>query len=177
MTGQGRGAGGDGDAIRRTAVGVLAWCGAVVTAGWLSWLAIDSAGRQVVAPLPATAAGSTATASTSTPSTPTPSTTPSATSSTPPVSMTSPSSPAALPRTVTTRAGTAAATCAGGSVDVLYATPLAGWRASVKDDGEHARVEFRSGDERVRLDLTCGQGGVEVKEDDHGGSGGAGADD
>jgi hypothetical protein len=78
---------------------------------------------------------------------------------------------------VTTRGGAAAATCAGDSVDVLYATPLAGWRASVEDDGDQARVEFRSGDERVRLDLTCRQGAVEVKEEDHGGSGGSGSDD
>ena len=101
---------------------------AVVAAGWLSWTAIDAAGRQVVGPVvpagPASAA-------------PSPTVTSSPTES-PATSPTSPTSVVAAQRTVSTRGGSLAASCPAGAASVLYATPADGWRAEVEAEGVEA---------------------------------------
>lgn len=150
---------------RRAVVAVAVWLVAVVAAAWLSWAAIDSAGRQVVAPLPvATDAG--ASPATGTISAPEQTGSPTASPTGSPAPTPSGSAPGAT-HTVTTRGGTAAASCAGGAPAVDYATPADGWRADIEPEGgEGIRVEFRSEGERVRLAITCSGGVVQVSTED-----------
>ena len=135
-----------GTSRRRALLLVAGWVVAVVAAGWLSWTAIDAAGRQVVGPVvPAGPASS---------ATPSPAVSPSPTES-PSTSATSATSAETSQRTVSTRGGTLAASCPAGAASVLYATPADGWRVEVEQEGVEAHVDFRRGEDRVRVRLDC----------------------
>ena len=166
---------------RRAAALAAAWLVAVVLASWLSWTAIDAAGRQVVAPLPAAsvpASAGTATTETGAGTSATTSPTVTATQSpTAPTATPTPTAgPAASRRTVTTAGGTVAAACLGQTPTVEYATPADGWRAEVEQEGgEGLRVDLRSEDERIRLEISCAGGAVQITtEENRSGSGGGG---
>jgi hypothetical protein len=148
---------------RRAVAAVAVWLLAVGVAGVLSWRAIDSAGRQVVAPVPIGQPSADAPA-------PTASHSPTSEAPTAPTSSSSSTEPA---RTVSTRGGTAAASCTDGVAVVTYATPTVGWRVEVEpEDGGDMRVDFRSDEDRVRVRFTCRTGGPEGEtEEDGNGSG------
>ena len=160
-------------------VAVVGWVVAVAVVGWLSWTAIAAAGREVVAPVvPSTAAEVTRTEADGTP-TPTPSgPDPTAPSSSTTSSSTSPPpvGPSPVAQTFSTRGGSVAVSCAGEALTVTYATPANGWRVkSEPESGSSAKVEFRSDDDRVRLELTCAGGrpsGLVEEDGDSSGPGG-----
>lgn len=154
---------------------VLAWAIAAVVAGTLAWWAVTlvgaAAGRSrdgvLSAPEVAEALAAEQAAASATPSgsisTPdaTPGTTPGPTASTPGPGTASPTDPAAaeVSRTWDVIGGQVAATCAGPTISLLYATPTDGWRVEVKDSGgEHVEVEFRRGEAETKVRATCVDG-------------------
>jgi len=142
----------------------LAWALAAVVAGTLAWWAVtlvgSAAGRsrdgvlsasEVAEALAAERAAASATPL-GTPSTPgaTPAQTPDPTTST--------AGPGAaeVSRTWDVVGGQVAATCAGPTISLLYATPIDGWTVEVKDSGgEHVEVEFRRGEAETKVRATC----------------------
>jgi hypothetical protein len=69
-----------------------------------------------------------------------------------------PAAPAATPEVIATAGGTVLARCAGGTAEVVSATPAQGFRVQTEDDDGGPRVRFRAGKTRVEVRLTCVDG-------------------
>lgn len=129
---------------RRTLVGALVWLAAVAIVAGVSWVAIDSAGRQVTSAdsgvLPGAGPSGTARAS----ATATGSASPSATYK-------------GRPATRTTDAGSVSVLCRDGLVVRWWAQPVRGWQVKEKSSSrDEVEVEFTgSGGSEVKVKGRC----------------------
>ena len=149
---------------RRTGriLGVLAWAGAVVLAGWIAWWAVAVIGGQARGQhegvltqeqVEAELAAASAAASTAPPTTPEPVPSPSASPST------SPPGGAQVVRTWTVTGGRVGASCTGERIELLFATPDEGWTVEATDPGpERVEVEFRRGESETGVHAECADG-------------------
>ncbi len=144
-------------------LGLLAWAGAVVVAGWIAWWAVAVIGgqargehegvltqEQVEAELAAV--------STASPATPLPGT---ASPTTPaPTSSAGAPTGAETVRTWSVTGGRVGASCTGERITLLFATPEQGWTVEATDPGpELVAVEFRRGEAETGIRAAC-EGGI-----------------
>lgn len=127
----------------------------------------DLAAERATAPADPGATPTPSTEPTTGPTEPAPTATPDAT--TPPAT-----SPVVRAWTVT--GGQVGASCTGGTITLLYATPADGWSVDVKKSGpQEVEAEFELGDDDTTVRAVCVAGVPEQTTDDGGGdSGGSG---
>ena len=172
---------------------LLAWLLVVTAVGFVTYVVVGSAGRDVgqasaaatAVPLPTVtptvASTPRATTSTSTPASPRPTRsatprptatragTPKATTSPappPPVTRTTPPpSPSSTTRSFTTQGGTVVATCTGSTIRLDSITVRDGWRVENETEGGAVEVKFKASETEIEVTLRC-VGGVPTRVDD-----------
>lgn len=146
----------------------LLWLVATASAIAVASTAIAQVGRQVSVDLPVDGRRAEVVTQTGPPATP--SMAPGSSDPAPTAADSSGTAAEPTVRTFDTVGGRAAVAVVDGAVVVRWATPRAGFRASVEraEDGEDVRVEFRSDTHRSRIELALEDGVVvdDVEEDD-----------
>jgi hypothetical protein len=151
---------------RRFALGVVVWVVVVTAGAALVWTVISDAGAGVAGELPTTTV--TVTSTGGQPASNPPSETDTAAPSTPASGQ--PEQPAGPKRrSWQGAAGVVVAECQGGAISLVGAQPNSGWSIEVDHTGgpEGLRVEFESGEARVRVEASCVEGRPSFSVDTH----------
>jgi hypothetical protein len=139
---------------RRFILGAVVWVLVVTAGAALVWTVISKAGAGVAGELPATTVTPTVTSTGSQPA-PNPPSGSAAQSNSAPAPPTGP-----VRRSWQGAAGVVVGECQGGAISLASARPNSGWSMEVDHEGgpEGLRVEFESGETRVRVEASCVDG-------------------